>query len=205
MGAWFSEIVFTHIPREENAYANALSKLATALGFVEERNVIVTREVPQEHLMATLTSAGGGWMVSIELFLTHGIVPKNLRETWRLRRRAARCCIIECWLYKRSHWGTYLRYLTCFGLPKSIVMDHGKQLDCKTFVKFCEENGVVLRFSLVAYPQANGQAETANKSILHGLHTRLSGAKGRWVEELPSVSWAHQTTYKTTRVKHHLP
>ncbi|CAL1392604.1 unnamed protein product [Linum trigynum] len=86
---------------------------------------------------------------------------------------------------------------TRFSLPESIVTDHGKQFDCKKFVEFCEDNGVVLRFSSVAYPQANGQAEAANKSILHGLHTRLAGAKGKWVEELPNVLWAHRKTYKT--------
>ncbi|CAL1359954.1 unnamed protein product [Linum trigynum] len=68
---------------------------------------------------------------------------------------------------------------TRFGLPESIVADHGKQFDCRQFIEFCDESGVVLRFSFVAYPQANGQAEAANKSILHGLH-RLLEAKGRW-------------------------
>ncbi|CAL1400779.1 unnamed protein product [Linum trigynum] len=83
-----------------------------------------------------------------------------------------------------------------FGLPESIITDHGKQFDCKKFIEFCDENGVILRFSFVAYPQANGQAEAANKNILHGLHTRLTEAKGKWVEELPSVLWAHRTTFK---------
>ncbi|CAL1384988.1 unnamed protein product [Linum trigynum] len=85
---------------------------------------------------------------------------------------------------------------TRFGLPESIITDHGKQFDCKKFIDFCNENGVVLRFSSVAYPQENGQAEAANKIILHGLHTRLEEAKGNWVEELPSVLWAHRTTFK---------
>ncbi|CAL1399575.1 unnamed protein product [Linum trigynum] len=85
---------------------------------------------------------------------------------------------------------------TRFGLPESIVTNHGKQFDCCQFIELCDESGVVLRFSSVAYPQANGQAEAANKSILHGLHTRLLEANGRWVEELPCVLWAHRTTHK---------
>ncbi|CAL1387826.1 unnamed protein product [Linum trigynum] len=85
---------------------------------------------------------------------------------------------------------------TRFGLPESIVTDHGKQFDYKKFVEFCDAHGVILRFSSVAYLQANGQAEAANKTIYHGLHTRLMGVKGRWVEELPIVLWAHRTTYK---------
>ncbi|CAL1355991.1 unnamed protein product [Linum trigynum] len=76
---------------------------------------------------------------------------------------------------------------TRFSLPESIIADHGKQLDCHKFIEFCDESGVILRFSSVAYPQANGQAEAANKIILDGLHTRLLDAKGRWVEDLPGV------------------
>ncbi|CAL1358974.1 unnamed protein product [Linum trigynum] len=330
LGAWFGEISFIHVPREENAHADALSKLATAIDFEEERKVIVTSEAPCEHLVATISGGGAnsGWMAPIVSFLAHGAVPDDQKEAWRLRRKAARCSIIEGQLYKRSHTGAYLRCLdeeeskqaikevhegTCgmhagarslektllrqgmywptmrrdtrahvgachqcqihandihipaapmqgnvgawpfaqwgmdllgpfpkapdqmkylivavdyfskwieaeplatvteaqvrkftkkniftrFGLPESIVTDHGKQFDCKKFIEFCDDNGVVLRFSSVAYPQANGQAEAANKSILHGLHTRLTGAKGRWVEELPSVLWAHRTTHKT--------
>ena len=33
-----------------------------------------------------------------------------------------------------------------------------------------------------------------NKTILNGLKRRLDGAKGRWLEELPSVLWAYRTT-----------
>ncbi|CAL1384138.1 unnamed protein product [Linum trigynum] len=327
--AWFREVTFTHIPREENAHADALSKLATAMDFEDNRTVIVTKEVPHEDVIMASVSAGveEGWMAPIWLFLTQGIVPEDSKEAWRLRRKAARCTIIDGVLYKKSHSGAYLRCLTnaeglqaidevhrgtcgmhagarslekillrqgyywptiradarrhvaachqCqihandihlpaapmqgnvgawpfaqwgmdllgpfpkapgqfkylivavdyftkwieaeplasitetqvrkftkknifarFGLPESIVTDHGKQFDCKKFVEFCDENGVILRFSSVAYPQANGQAEAANKSILRGLHTRLEGAKGRWVEELPSVLWAHRTTFK---------
>lgn len=39
-----------------------------------------------------------------------------------------------------------------------------------------------------------GQAEASNKSILDGIKKRLEKAKGRWVEELPSVLRAYRTT-----------
>ncbi len=34
----------------------------------------------------------------------------------------------------------------------------------------------------------------SNKVILDGVKKRLEEAKGRWVEELPSVMWTHRTT-----------
>uniref|UniRef100_A0A2N9EPE0 RNase H type-1 domain-containing protein n=1 Tax=Fagus sylvatica TaxID=28930 RepID=A0A2N9EPE0_FAGSY len=43
-------------------------------------------------------------------------------------------------------------------------------------------------------PSLNGQAEVSNKVILDGIKKRLEEAKGRWVEELPSVMWTHRTT-----------
>ena len=54
--------------------------------------------------------------------------------------------------------------------------------------------GITNRYSILAYPQGNGQAETVNKVIVSGLKKRLDDAKGRWVEELPHVLWAYRTT-----------
>ncbi|XP_052197300.1 uncharacterized protein LOC127804473 [Diospyros lotus] len=81
-----------------------------------------------------------------------------------------------------------------FSVPRIINTDHGKQFDCGSFRNFCRGLDIQLRISSVAYPQANGQAEISNKTILHGLKTRLEGAKGAWVEELPTVLWAYRTT-----------
>ena len=50
------------------------------------------------------------------------------------------------------------------------------------------------RYSTLAYPQGNGQAEATNKVIVNGLKKRLDDAKGRWVEELPHVLWTYRTT-----------
>uniref|UniRef100_A0A2N9IVW5 RNA-directed DNA polymerase n=1 Tax=Fagus sylvatica TaxID=28930 RepID=A0A2N9IVW5_FAGSY len=62
------------------------------------------------------------------------------------------------------------------------------------FKGFCSELGIRNFFSSPGYPQSNGQAEVSNKVILDGIKKRLEEAKGRWVEELPSVMWTHRTT-----------
>ena len=54
--------------------------------------------------------------------------------------------------------------------------------------------GITNRYSTLAYPQGNGQAEAVNKVILSGLKKRLDDAKGKWVEELPHVLWTYRTT-----------
>ena len=41
--------------------------------------------------------------------------------------------------------------------------------------------------NFVWHPQANSQAEVANRSLLKIIKTRLEGAKGVWPDELPGV------------------
>lgn len=60
--------------------------------------------------------------------------------------------------------------------------------------------GIANRYSTLAYPQENGQAEAVNKVIVNGLKKRLDDVKRRWVEELPHVLWTYQTTpHRSTR------
>ena len=54
--------------------------------------------------------------------------------------------------------------------------------------------GITNRYSTLAYPQGNGQAEAVNKVIVNGLKKMLDDVKGRWVEELPHVMWTYRTT-----------
>ena len=54
--------------------------------------------------------------------------------------------------------------------------------------------GITNRYSTLAYPQGNGQAEAVNKAIVNRLKKRLDDAKGKWVEELPHVLWTYRTT-----------
>ncbi|XP_065036645.1 uncharacterized protein LOC135672121 [Musa acuminata AAA Group] len=87
--------------------------------------------------------------------------------------------------------------ITRFGLPQSIVTDNGPQFAGRRFQEFCAEHKIQLRFSSVAYPQANGLAEVTNRSIVDGLKKRVSAARSAWIDELPSVLWALRTTPKT--------
>ena len=86
--------------------------------------------------------------------------------------------------------------VTRFGVPDSLIFDNGLQFDSKVFRNFCSDLSIKNRYSTLAYPRSNGQAKTTNKAIVNGLKKRLDGAKGKWVEELPNVLWAYQTTPK---------
>ncbi|GJY15778.1 reverse transcriptase domain-containing protein [Tanacetum coccineum] len=87
------------------------------------------------------------------------------------------------------------RNIVCrFGIPGIIVSDNGKQFSNNPFREWCEELKIKQNFTSVAHPQANGQIEVTNRTILQGLKARLGKAKGQWVEELPNVLWAYRTT-----------
>ena len=80
-----------------------------------------------------------------------------------------------------------------FGVPRVLVFDNRWQFDNTLFRDFCEHFGIQNHCSSLAHPQANGQAEVANRSLLKIIKTRLEGAKGVWPNELPSVLWAYRS------------
>jgi transposase InsO family protein len=73
------------------------------------------------------------------------------------------------------------------------MSDNGKQFDNPKFRQFSEELGIHNHYSFPGHPQANGQVEVTNWSLLKLIKTRLEGAKGVWPEELPSILWAYRT------------
>ena len=89
-----------------------------------------------------------------------------------------------------------------FGVPRVLISDNGQQFDNALFRDFYKHFGIQNHYSSPAYPQANGQAEVANRSLLKIIKTRLEGAKGEvWPDELPSVLWAYKTTVRILQGK----
>ncbi|KAK2997629.1 hypothetical protein RJ639_025207 [Escallonia herrerae] len=89
----------------------------------------------------------------------------------------------------------FWRAIVCrFGIPRVLVTDNGKQFDNPTFRTFCTNLVIEQRFTFVAHPQTNGQIEVTNRTLLQGIKKKLDGAKGLWVEELPKILWAYNTT-----------
>ena len=72
-------------------------------------------------------------------------------------------------------------HLEVFDMPiwssQMIIIDNDTQFDNRRFKKFLAELHVEHRFTSVAHPQTNEEAEATNRTILHGLKTRLTHAK----------------------------
>jgi hypothetical protein len=83
-----------------------------------------------------------------------------------------------------------------FGIPRVLVSDNEKQFDNPRFRQFSQELGIHNHYSSSGHPQANGQVEVSNRSLLKLIKTRFEGAKGLWPEELPSILWAYRTTVR---------
>ena len=56
--------------------------------------------------------------------------------------------------------------LSRFGISQVLVSDNSKQFDTPVFRKFCSSYGISNHYSSPNHPQANGQAEVTNQTIL---------------------------------------
>ena len=77
---------------------------------------------------------------------------------------------------KRFMWKNIV---TQFGIPYTLISNNELQFDSKVFRRYCCELGITNRYSILAYPQENGQVEAVNKVIVNGLKKRLDDAKGK--------------------------
>ncbi|XP_071907810.1 uncharacterized protein [Coffea arabica] len=90
------------------------------------------------------------------------------------------------------------RNIVCrFGIPHVLVSDNGRQFADSALQGWCSELGIRQHFTSVGHPQANGQVENVNRTILHGLKTRIELARTGWLDELPTILWAYRTTPRT--------
>ncbi|XP_027183804.1 uncharacterized protein LOC113782091 [Coffea eugenioides] len=90
------------------------------------------------------------------------------------------------------------RNIVCrFGIPRVLVSDNGRQFADSSLQGWCTELGIRQHFTSVGHPQANGQVENVNRTILHGLKTRMESARAGWLDELPTILWAYRTTPRT--------
>ena len=65
-----------------------------------------------------------------------------------------------------------------FGIPMTIISDNGRQFDNQGFRDFYSNLGIRNQFSSPGHPQANGQAEVMNRTLLKVIKTKLDDAKG---------------------------
>ncbi|CAN1244477.1 Ribonuclease HI [Linum perenne] len=108
------------VAREDNAHADALSKLATALSFEEYKMITVEKEREEGECMVIddQTSATPpatpltDWRAPIRTFIETDALPADRALATKIRRRAARCVLLDGEMYRKSSAGPYLRCLS---------------------------------------------------------------------------------------------
>ncbi|GFS36997.1 hypothetical protein Acr_00g0049130 [Actinidia rufa] len=179
------EFKINQIRREDNKKADALANLASTFEFISDRCIpleFLTHPSIGVANQILQTEENPTWLDEIINYLRKGILPKDKLQARRLQYRSARFCIFEGRLYKR------------FGVPKVIISDNARQFDNDRFRLFCSDLAISHHFSSPGHPQANGQVEVTNRTILRNLKARLERSKSEWAEDLPSIIWAYHTT-----------
>nr|GEU80122.1 protein NYNRIN-like [Tanacetum cinerariifolium] len=83
-----------------------------------------------------------------------------------------------------------------FGLPRIIVKDNDTNFVNYPFKSWCKQLNIQQINIDVAHPQANGLVERENRSLMEGIKTKLGRERKGWVDELPNVLCAFQTSLK---------
>ena len=130
----FAEFSITHVPRKENAQANALASLASSLTSVDKKvgiNLSQTWAVPPvleeegyDELATVYDIEEEDWRQPIIDFLEHGRLPSDPRQKADVRRRAPRFIHFKDALYRRSFEGVFLRCLGKQEASKAIEEAH---------------------------------------------------------------------------------
>ena len=63
---------------------------------------------------------------------------------------------------------------------RTIISDNGRQFDCSGFRSFCSGLGIRYEYLSPGHPQANGQMEVTNQTLLKIIEAWLVRAKGTW-------------------------
>ena len=80
-----------------------------------------------------------------------------------------------------------------FGTPKVLLTDNGTQFTASFFRRVCQILGIQKVFTTEYHPQANGQAERFNRTIIAAIRNYVSDSQRDWDEWLGPLTYAYNT------------
>ncbi|XP_020236671.1 uncharacterized protein LOC109816185 [Cajanus cajan] len=111
----FDEFAIQHVPREQNAQVDLLSKLASTKKLGQHRTIIQeTLHSPSfDDKVVNVSDSGDlGWMTGIWNYLKEGTLPKDKDEARKMRMRSAKFVVVGDELFKRGISTPLLKCLT---------------------------------------------------------------------------------------------
>jgi hypothetical protein len=79
-----------------------------------------------------------------------------------------------------------------FGIPPTLTTHQGTSFVSKEVREFVDSYGIMLLNSSPYYAQANGQAESSNKTLVKLIKKKIEDNPRRWHEVLSEALWAHR-------------
>ena len=126
----FKSCKLTQIPREQNLQADALANLGSALETNSQMSIPLlvlqwpaTLEEPQSEEVSAIEE-GKTWMTPLVRYLENDILLEDRKEAKKIKKQAARYCISQEKLYRRSFSGPYLRCVTPREAARILVEPH---------------------------------------------------------------------------------
>jgi transposase InsO family protein len=83
-----------------------------------------------------------------------------------------------------------------FGISQTLTTDQGTSFVSKEVRKFAELYKIKLLNSFPYYAQANGQAESNNKTLIKLIKKKIEENPRRWHEVLSETLWVHRMCYQ---------
>ena len=78
-----------------------------------------------------------------------------------------------------------------YGPPKTLLSDNGKQFASRFFLSVCQLLGVMNAFTSAYHPQANGQVERYNRTILSMLRCYVEEHQNDWDRYASALTYAY--------------
>jgi transposase InsO family protein len=85
-----------------------------------------------------------------------------------------------------------------FGIPQTLTTDQGSSFMSHQVHEFVESLKIKLFSSSLYYAQANGQAESSNKTLIKLIKKKIEKNPKRWHEVLLKALWAHRISKHST-------
>jgi transposase InsO family protein len=88
-----------------------------------------------------------------------------------------------------------------FGIPQTLMTDQGAAIMSHQFKEFARSLKIKVLNSSRYYAQANGQAESSNKTLIKLIKKKIEESPRRWHKVLSEALWAHRTSqHSATKV-----
>nr|GEU57936.1 reverse transcriptase domain-containing protein [Tanacetum cinerariifolium] len=190
----FKRFRIKNVPRNQNQKADALSKLdSIAFNHLTKEILVEVLETPstdRKEVNAIMEEEEDNWMKPIIRCLEEGNGRKMRKKPGISHKTNYVICEIT-WARAVCTMGQGLWWQKQY--DKTM-----KPIHHNPFKSWCKKLNIKQTNTIEPHPQANGLMERANRSLMDGIKTRLGKERSGWVDELPNVLCAYQTSLKTS-------